>query len=135
MKLVDTNIIMYAVGKPHSYKGPCKDILQKIVHGIISANINVEVMQELLYVYDSRGERKKGLNVIKENLVLFPHPFAIGKDEIIKARDLMVKYNTLTTRDAIHSAVIINSKLEGIISTDKDFDTVKEITRFDPKEI
>lgn len=132
MKLVDTNIIMYAVGKPHALKGPCKNVLQKVVHGLISANIDVEVLQELLYVYDSRGERKKGLNMVKENLILFPHPFAIGKNEIVKARDLMTKYRALTTRDAIHCAVVINSNLEGMISTDKDFDIVKEINRFNP---
>lgn len=132
MKLVDTNIIMYAVGKTHTLKEPCKELLRKVVNSEISANIDVEVLQELLYVYDSRGERKRGLRIISEMMVLFPNPFAIGKNEIVKAKDLMKKYSTLTTRDAIHCAVTINLNLEGIISTDKGLDAVKEIHRLNP---
>ncbi|MGR3173444.1 MAG: type II toxin-antitoxin system VapC family toxin [Candidatus Scalindua sp.] len=132
MKLIDTNIIMYAVGKTHTLKEPCKEFLHKVVNNEISANIDIEVLQELLYVYDSRGERKRGLRIISEMMVLFPNPFAIGKNEIVKAKDLMTKYSTLTTRDAIHCAVTINLNLEGIISTDKGLDVVKDIHRFNP---
>ncbi len=65
-------------------------------------------------------------------MVLFPNPFAIGKNEILKAKDLMIKYNTLTTRDAIHCAVTINLNLEGIISTNKGLDVVNDIHRLNP---
>jgi predicted nucleic acid-binding protein len=123
---------MYAVGKTHTLKEPCKKFLHKVVNSEISANIDIEVLQELLYVYDSRGERKKGLRIISEMMVLFPNPFAIGKNEIVKAKDLMTKYSTLTTRDAIHCAVTINLNLEGIISTDKGLDVVKDIHRLSP---
>ena len=132
MRLIDTNIIMYAVGKTHILKEPCKEFLHKVVNNEISANIDVEVLQELLYVYDSRGERKRGLRIISEMMVLFPNPFAIRMNEIIKAKDLMTKYSTLTTRDAIHCAVTINLNLEGIISTDKGLDVVKDIHRLNP---
>ena len=115
MKLIDTDIIMYALGKPHSLKEPCRAILQKVVQGRINANIDVEVLQELLYVYDSRGERRKGLKILKENLILFPNPLTIGKNDIVKATDLMTKHSTLNPRDAIHCTVVINSNLEGNI--------------------
>ena len=65
-------------------------------------------------------------------MVLFPNPFAIGKNEIVKAKDLMTKYSTLTTRDAIHCAITMNLNLEGIISTDKGLDVIKDIHRFNP---
>ncbi len=65
-------------------------------------------------------------------MVLFPNPFAIGKNEILKAKDLMIKYSTLTTRDAIHCTVTISLNLEGIISTNKDLDVVNDIHRLNP---
>jgi len=83
-------------------------------------------------VYDSRGDREKGLRIISEMMILFPNPFVIGKNEIIKAKDLMTKFSTLTTRDAIHCALTINLNLEGIISTDKGLDVVKDIYRLNP---
>ena len=132
MKLIDTNIIMYALGKTHPLKEPCREILQSVACGTIAADIDVEVLQELLYVYSSRGEREKGLKAIEEMLILFPTPFSIRKAEIEEAKDLMRKHVALTARDAIHCAVVINYNLEGIFSTDKDLDVVKSIHRFKP---
>ena len=132
MKLIDTNIIMYAIGKGHPLKEQCKKLLQRVVYGETVANIDVEVLQELLYVYSVRGERRKGLKVIDEMLVPFPDSYSIKIDEIARAKGLMKKYSSLSARDAIHCAVSINNNLEGIISTDKDFDIVKEIHRFKP---
>ncbi len=132
MKLIDTNIIMYAIGKVHPLKEPCREVLQKVTRGETDANIDVGVLQELLCVYSSRGDRAKGLKVIEEMLVIFSTPFVIGRAEIERAKDLMRKYTILTARDAIHCAIAINHRLEGIISTDKDLDIVTEISCFKP---
>lgn len=123
---------MYAVGKPHPLQKPCRSVLEDITQGNLEANINVEVLQELLYVYSSRGERKKGISVVNEILIIFPNPYSIGKSEIVKAKDLMKKHKSLTPRDAVHCATAINNNLKGIISTDKDLDIVKDIKRINP---
>ncbi len=123
---------MYALGKSHPLKERCRDILQKIVHDEIMANIDTEVLQELLYVYSARGEREKAIRVVEETLIIFPNPYDIKREEIEKAKDLMKKYKVLIPRDAIHCAVAINYKLDGIISTDKDLAPVKETHIFQP---
>lgn len=132
MKLIDTNIIMYALGRAHPLREKCRDIFTGIVNNAVEANIDTELLQELLYVYSSRGEREKGLMVVGDMLNLFPSPYAIKRDEIEKAKDLMKKYSTLVARDAIHCAVTITYDLEGIISTDKDLEQVKEINCLKP---
>lgn len=132
MKLIDTNIVMYALGRAHPLRARCQSLLQRVARCEAQANIDTEVMQEFLYVYGSRGERNKGLRVVEEMLTLFPNPYPIRKDEIVKAKDLMEKYRSLIARDAIHCAVAINSRLEGIITTDRDFKPVKEIDCFKP---
>lgn len=63
---------------------------------------------------------------------LFQSPYAIKRDVIEKAKDLMKKYNALVARDAIHCAVTIMYDLDGIISADKDLKSVKEIHCFPP---
>jgi predicted nucleic acid-binding protein len=123
---------MYSIGKQHPLKEVCKVLLQKITVNEIDATIDVELLQELLYVYSSRGERKKGLDVVENILILFPNPLIVRKPEIEKAKDFMRKYYNLSPRDAVHCAVIVNYGLEGIISVDKDFDSVREIQRFMP---
>ncbi len=135
MKLIDTNIIMYALGRSHPLKESCRDVLLNVAREKTEANIDAETLQELLYVYDSRGEREKALKVVEDMFILFPNPYAIKKDEIETAKDLMEKYNSLIARDAIHCAVAINYNLEGIISTDKDLELIKEISLFKPHPI
>ncbi len=123
---------MYALGRPHPLRERCRNILRKVASGKIEANIDTEVFQELLYVYSSRGEREKALIVVEEMLILFSNPYAIKRSEVEKAKDLMKKYPALVARDALHCAVTINYRLEGIISTDKDLDSIKEISLFKP---
>jgi len=48
---LDSNIFMYAAGKDHVYKNPCLTILNGIEAHKLSAVINSEILQELLYRY------------------------------------------------------------------------------------
>lgn len=52
---LDTNIFMYAAGKSHPYKNPCLHILKDVETKALSAIVNTEVFQELLYRYTHIG--------------------------------------------------------------------------------
>ena len=134
MKLIDTNIIIYSLGKEHPLKEPCRSFIAKIASGVIAANIDVEVLQEVLYVYAYRNERIKGIAACRYLLDIFPNPFPISKNEISLAISFMDKYPSIVFRDAIHAAVVVNNKLKGIISEDSDFDIIKGIKRFKCKD-
>lgn len=130
MKLIDTNIILYSLGREHPLKEPCRRLVAKIASGEIAANIDVEVLQEVLYVYTYRNERAKGLAACRYLLDIFPNPFSVTKYGISTVITFMDKYPSLVSRDAIHAAVVVNNNLKGIISEDSDFDMIKGIKRF-----
>lgn len=134
MKLIDTNIILYSLGREHSLKEPCRGLIAKIVSGEIAANIDVEVLQEVLYVYTHRNERAKGIAACRYLLDIFPNPFPVAKNDLSTAISFMDKYPSLVSRDALHAAVVVNNKLKGIISEDRDFDMIKGIKRFRCKD-
>ena len=92
----------------------------------------LEALQELLYVYSARGERERGISRVEDILTAFPGCLPITGQEIQTAKNLMRKYASLLPRDALHAAVVVNHGLEGIVSTDRDFDTVTEVRRFEP---
>jgi predicted nucleic acid-binding protein len=48
---IDTNIFMYAAGKPHKFKEPCVSLLSRVQSGELKAAIDTEVFQEILYRY------------------------------------------------------------------------------------
>ena len=99
-------------------------------HSTLHANVDAELLQEILHVYDARKERVKGFDTLYDLLVLFPNPIAITGEEIETARDLMRAHSFLGARDAIHAAVVQTHDLEGIISADKVFDRIKGVKRF-----
>jgi len=130
--LLDTNIFVYATGKSHEYKEPCGRIIEAIGVGRGDCNVDTEICQEVLYLYDLRGQRDVGLTTVQKMLTLFPNPLSIGKEEIAQATVLMQKYPKFIARDAIHAAVVINNRLDAIVSTDRVFDETVEVKRFDP---
>ena len=132
MRLLDTNIVVYAVGRPHRYKQPCVRLLQDAADSTSDYGIDTELLQEVLYLYAARGERELGLSTCSDLLVMFPDPLPITRDEIALAHGLLARHASLLPRDAIHAAVVQTNHLEGIVSADKVFDEIGDLIRFDP---
>ncbi len=131
MKLLDTNVILYAFGGPHAYREPCARIL-RAAETSDEYVIDVELLQEILHVFGRRGQRTRGAAVFDRVLDLFPDPLPVSRPEILQARLLFARYPSLSARDAIHTAVVVEHGLEGLVTADRDFDPVAEILRFDP---
>jgi len=128
--LIDTNVIVYALGKSHPLKENSRRILADVATGSLEATLDVETLQEILHLYSSRRERKKGFETVDDLLVLISSPIAIQREDIEEASKLMAQYSFLGARDAIHAAVVITHRLEGIITADRVFGRIRNLTRF-----
>ena len=135
MKLIDTNIIIYAVGRPHQYREPCARILREASTDADAFAIDTEVLQELLHVYTMRAERRQALQVFDRSLSLFPNPLPVGRSEMVHARDLMEQHTQLSSRDALHAAVVVTCGLEGIVTTDRGFRVIPGLEVLGPTEV
>lgn len=58
---VDANVPMYAVGREHPLREPCRSVLQQIVDGELAVCTDSEVHQEILYRYWSLGQSARGI--------------------------------------------------------------------------
>lgn len=135
MKLIDTNVFLYAVGREHHYKEICLRLMGEFGQGRHEVNIDTELLQEVLHHFWSRGRHQDGLEMFDRLVVGFPDPIPITIAEARSARDVLAEYPRLQTRDAVHAAVVLNEGLEGIISADRGFDEIAGLTRFDPKDL
>ncbi len=135
LKLIDTNILMYSVGGDHSYKQPSIRLLAKQQTGEIEANINTEVLQEILHFYRRRNRMPEGLRLFDDLIVKFPDPYPMLSSTALLARQILSQTPLLQARDAVHAATVFEHSLEGIISADRAFDQVIGLKRFDPKEL
>lgn len=131
---LDTSIFLYAVGSEHRYRGPCRRILAATASDEIDAVVNVEVLQEYVHVRTRKGiERsvaaRESTDIISVCLV---EDVTMANFQV--ALRMFGATPEIELRDAIHTATAFSQLVDGIVSPDRGFDAVPELTRFDPVE-
>jgi uncharacterized protein len=106
MIFLDSNIPMYLVGAPH----PNKTTIQHILESCISSNIrlvtDVEVFQEILHRYGAI-QRKDAIQPAFDALTgMVDAIFPIEHEDVLIAKDIMLGSDRLSSRDALHLAVM-----------------------------
>ncbi len=134
MKLIDTNVFIYALGKEHEYQVPCHEFLRSVRAGTVEANVDTEMFQEIMHYYHASGAFDYGAEALSSALTVFPRPFLITVPVIERAAEILFLYRHLQSRDAVHAAVVFEHGLEGIVSADRGFDRIGGLTRFDPRD-
>ena len=94
---LDVNVFMYAAGAPHPYKGPCLRILTDLEMGVVSAVINTEILQELLYRYSHIGMADRGIQLCREILNYPLTILPVTEPDVRLAIDLLDVYQAKRT--------------------------------------
>ena len=135
MKLLDANVVIYALGRDHPYREPCRAIIKQLEERPHDYVVDTEMVQEILHVFSHKGDIKTGAEAVSRLLDLFPDVIPITGGEIGTATRLIGQPPQLSVRDAIHAAVVLEHGLEGIVSADRAFDDVPGLRRYDPTEV
>ncbi|MBM3925425.1 MAG: type II toxin-antitoxin system VapC family toxin [SAR202 cluster bacterium] len=135
MKLIDANMVIYAVGLDHPLREPSLKIIEHSLENTDGYAIDAETIQEILYVFDYRHQKKFGIEIAEKLLGMFGSVVPVTTSEVSLAIHLFERYPRLQSRDAIHAAVAIVNGMDGIISADKAFDGIEGLRRFNPLEV
>lgn len=135
MILLDANIVIYAEEREHIYRDPCQIIMDQVRIKPERYAIDAETLQEILYCYSRQGELDKGIRIVDELLARMPRIIPITVAEIRAASRLMRETPGLSSRHAIHAAVVVVHGLAGIISADRGFDRIPGLRRYDPADL
>jgi hypothetical protein len=109
--------------------------MRQFERGDYDANVDTELFQEVLHRFWHREQIDRGIELFGVIADAFPDPFPITIREVTVARDILSDLRTIAPRDAIHAAVVVVQKLEGIISADGGFNAIPGVTRFDPMNL
>ncbi|MGB9699535.1 MAG: type II toxin-antitoxin system VapC family toxin [Thermodesulfobacteriota bacterium] len=132
---IDTNIFIYSLGRDHPLKFPCLKVLQSIRDKRICTLLNTEIIQEILYRYQSIRELAIGIKVAKEVIYLAKKILPVTENDLSLALKILESHPQIHIRDAFHAATMINNGIKEIISTDLHFDLISEIKRIDPAHL
>jgi len=132
---MDACVPIYAAGGEHPYKESCARIIMGIARREIEAATDTEVIQEVAYRFHAIGRRAEGLEVAEGVLSLMEEVLPVTRRDATRFLELQRSYPFLSTRDAVHVAVMMGAGLGLIISADRHFDGVPEVHRVDPLDL
>jgi predicted nucleic acid-binding protein len=130
--LVDANVLMYATGAPHPHKDASAALIMAIGRRDVAAATDAEVLQEILHRYRALKRWQEGRMVYDDSRRLFPDVIPVTGEITDHARRLLDEVGTLTPRDAIHAAIVLDHRLDAICSYDRDFDRIPGLRRIEP---
>ncbi len=119
MIFVDSNVFMYAVGRPHPLREEAQEFFLERARKASRLVTSAEVLQELLHAYLPVG-RTETLDAALELAVSgVDHILPVESGTVLHARNLADQYPGLTARDLLHLAVCQLNRIEELKSFDR----------------
>ncbi len=104
MIFVDTNVLMYTVGSPHSLKDAAREFFEESsIHGV-PLYTSAEVLQEILHAYLRVGRLSNfdaAISVIETSEI---QVWSMESEDVFLARELSRRFPTLSSRYLCHLA-------------------------------
>ena len=129
MIFIDSNVPMYLVGANHPHKQDTILLLEDVVGKKERLVTNTEVLQEILHRYTAI-RRKKDIQAAFDALYeIVDEIFEVQETDVLAAKGLLMAYEDLSARDALHAAQMKRLNINCIISFDRGFDSLPGIQR------
>lgn len=128
---IDSNVPMYVAGREHPNRAPAKAFLDRVRSGAVEGCTSTEVLQEILYRYSALRRRELACDVYDLFVQICPVVFDVTLADTDRARDLLMQFEHLSARDAVHVAVMLNHGIASIATFDRGFDGVPGLERYD----
>jgi uncharacterized protein len=120
---------MYLVGAPHAHKTDAQRLLERLVADRQPLVTDAEVLQEILHRYVSIKRRDAIQLAFDALLAIVDQVLPVDQKVVERAKGIVLGYQQLSARDAVHLAVMQQYGIERILTFDSGFDTFPGITR------
>ncbi len=120
---------MYLVGAPHPHKVDAQRVLEKLIRDGQRLVSDAEVLQEILHRYVAIQRRGAIQPAFDALLGIVDEVLPVDARAVERAKQIVLEYQELSARDAVHLAVMEQHGIEQILSFDAGFDAFPGITR------
>ncbi len=132
MIVVDTTVLVYALGVDHPLREPCRQLVDGVRTGQVEATTTAEVIQELVHVrarHMPRGEAVRQGRAFVSLLSPLMRPTAA---DLADGLSLFEAHSRLAAFDAVLAAAAIGRGSEALISADLAFGDVAGLRHLVP---
>jgi len=127
--LIDSNIPMYLVGTPSPHKTDAQRLLERLISGRQRLVTDAEVLQEILHRYVAINRRHDIQPAFDALLRVVDEVLPVDRAVAERAKQIVLGYQRLSARDAVHLAVMERHAIEQILTFDSGFDGFPGIKR------
>ena len=122
MVFIDSNIPMYLVGAAHPHKIDAQRSLEELIVRAERLVTDAEVLQEILHRYAAIKHTDAIHPAYEALLGVVDQVFPIERQDVEKARDILLGATGLSARDAVHLAIMQRFDIREILTFDTGFD-------------
>jgi len=133
MIVLDTTILVYAVGERHPYAEPCRSVIRLLAEGEARATTTPEVIQEFLHVRARRRTRGDAARLARAYAKLLSPLLAVGDDDL-DAGLALYESGRLGAFDAVLAATALRRGCRLLLSADRAFSAVAELAVAGPAD-
>ncbi len=127
MIVLDTTVLIYAVGTEHALRDPSRRLIAAIADGRIEASTTVEAIQEFAHVRARRRDRADAAALARDYVELLSPLLEVGRDDLLHGLDLFAAQNGFGAFDAVLAAATIGAGATALVSADRGFAAVPEL--------
>ena len=120
---------MYLVGAPHTHKLDTHRLIDSALSAGERLVTDAEVLQEICHRYAAVGRLDMVQPAFDAILGVVDEVVAIDRGIAETAKDIVLRYASLSARDAVHLAVMRRHGIERIMTFDRGFDALPGVTR------
>lgn len=129
MVFIDSNVPMYLVGAEHPHKADARRLLDRLIEERQRLVTSAEVLQEILHRYVAIDRRDAIQPAFDLLLGIVDEVFPVDGRAVERAKTTVLGQRRLSSRDAVHLAVMGLNGVDRIVSFDAGFDDVPGIVR------
>lgn len=133
MIVLDTTVLLYAVGGDHPLRNPSADLVQAIRVGELEATTTTEVVQEFAHVRARRrGDRDEAARLAGSYSRLLAPLLTVGAGALSAGLQLFREQPGLSSLDCVLAGAALENAATALVSSDRAFAAVPGLRHVAP---
>jgi uncharacterized protein len=132
--LVDTSVLVYAVGDDHRLQTPSRRLVELVAEGTIRASTTVEAVQEFVHVRGRRRSRRDAATYGRAYATLFAPLVEPTPVDLVRGLSLFEQHERVGAFDAVLAATAERVSGGVLVSGGRGFPGVDGLRVLDPAD-
>jgi predicted nucleic acid-binding protein len=130
--VLDTTVLVYAVGAEHPLREPSRRLVEAIGAGRVDATTTVEVIQEFVHIRSRRQGRADAAKAGRNFAELLAPLLVMPAESVDAGLRIFERSTSLGVFDSFLAATAIASDGDALVSADRAFSSVARLTHVVP---